>query len=389
MNIRIVSFGRPFILIPGLIAILISGCASTGPVLKRVTNAEKARVLDGAALSSNSGRLHDLPDEDVLGLTDEMKRFVDHQVTGNKSKYGKLTVILNAVVSPQHLGLKYDDSAVFTAAETFRNRRANCLSFTTMIVTMLRYAGLRAEFNDVDIPPVWDLQNNNMLVMYRHVNAIVILSDRSSEVVDFNMDEYDVHYPQHFMSDEAAIAQFFSNRGVEYLLQGNAVDAFRYLRKALAMAPDLSFIWINLGALYRSRGKLDEAEIAYRNALLINPNDFVAISSAARIYKDLGKLDLAAEFERRAKYFRQRNPYYLYKLAMDSFLAGDYETALENIHAAIRKNDEEHRFYFLQGVIYKALDKTNLATQSFDKAIKLSSSEKQADKYRRKIEKLM
>jgi Tfp pilus assembly protein PilF len=381
--------GGLMVAVPVLMLIFDSGCASTGPKLKRVTDAERMQVLSGSALSLDTARLQDPPDEDIIGLTDDMKAFVRHAISRYRGQGEKLKAILDAIISPYHLGLMYDGAASFTASETFERKRANCLSFTTMIVSMLRYAGLKVEFNDVDIPPVWDLQNNNMLVMYRHVNAVVTWPDGSREVVDFNLGEYNIHYPQHRIRDEIAIAQYYNNRGVEYLLQGKNVDAFRYLHKALDLAPEVPFFWINLGALYRNQGKLEAAEIAYRNALEIEPDNLVVISNAERIYKDLGLTELSEYFGRRVKYFRQRNPYYLYKLAMDSFLAGDNETALQNIHGAIRRYDEEHRFYFLQGVIYMALEETEQASTSFNMAIKLSSNRKQADKYRRKMEKLL
>jgi hypothetical protein len=377
------------VFVPVLVLIFNSGCASTGPELKRVSDAEYMLVLSGAELSLDQELSRDLPDEDVMGLTEDMKVFVRRAISRYRGPGEKLKAILDAVISPYHLGLKYDGAASFTAGETFENKRANCLSFTTMIISMLRYAGLHVEFNDVDIPPVWDLQNNNMLVMYRHVNAMVTWPDGGREVVDFNIDEYNIHYPQHRIRDEIAIAQHYNNRGVEYLLRNNTLDAFRYLRKALDLAPDVPFLWINLGALYRSQGKLEAAEIAYRRALEVEPDNLVAISSAERVYKELGLTGLSVIFERRAKYFRQKNPYYLYKMAMDSFLAGDYKTALQDINAAIRRNDEEHRFYFLRGVIYKALHEPGEADSSFNTAIKLSSNQQQADKYRRKIAKLL
>ena len=389
MNIKEI-FYRGF-LVPSvfLAAILASGCATTTPILKPVTSAELARILDGSALSLDFAKLHQLPDDDVIGLTDDMKQFVDRAIGNLNDQYSKLYAIIKAVLSPQNLGLEYGENAIYTAAETFKNRRANCLSFTTMLVAMLRYAGLHAEFNDVDIPPVWDLKNNNTLVKYRHVNAIVTWLNGSRDVVDIDMDGYDIHFPQHPIRDKAAVAQFFSNRGLEYLLHGNTVDSFRYLRKALELDPGLPFLWTNLGAFYGRQGLLHEAEIADRYALQIEPKNMVAISNIARIYKGLGRLQLAAEFERRAKYFRERNPYYLYKLAMDSFLAGDYPAALGKIHTAIMRNDKEHRFFFLQGAIYKAMDKPQLATESFNRAIKLSANEKQADIYRRKIKSLL
>ena len=371
-----------------LLLVLGAGCA-TAPGLKNVSQAEQQRVLSGASLALDAERIRVAPDVDVMGLTEDMKAFVRKAVSQSRTGGEKLKALLEAVVSPRRLGLVYDGTASYTASETYRHRRANCLSFTTMIIAMLRYAGFHAEFNNVDIPPIWDLQNNNMLVMYRHVNTIVSWPGGGREVVDINMDEYNFHYPQHSVRDEVAIAQFYNNRGVEFLLQGNITDAFRYLRKAISLAAEVPYLWVNMGALYRNQGLLQDAEIAYRKALEADPVNLVAISGAERIYKDLGMTELSAKFARQAQYFRERNPYYMYTVARQAFLAGDYSKAIQDINAAIRRYDEEHRFYFLQGVIYKALGESVLAQTSFDMAIKLSASDKQADKYRSKLQKIM
>ena len=76
-------------------------------------------------------------------------------------------------------------------------------------------------------------------------------------------------------------------------------------------------------------------------------------------------------------------------LARNDVLAGDYTTALKNINAAIRLNKFEHRFFFLQGVIYTALQKQNEADASFKKALQLASDPKQRDKYRHKMDMLI
>ena len=234
-----------------LACLFVWGCASTGPGLETVTADERTQILSGSALGLDMIAISVLPDEDVMGLTEEMKRFVDRAISGHKSQNDKLEALLDYIISPAHLRLEYDDNSTYTASETFKYGRANCLSFTTMIVAMLRYMGLQAEFNDVDVPPVWNLQNQNMLVLYRHINSIVTWRDGSREVVDFDMGEYEIHFPQRRISDEAAIAQYFNNRGMEFLFQDNTIDAFRYLRKAIEIAPDVSFLWLNLGTLYR------------------------------------------------------------------------------------------------------------------------------------------
>ncbi|MBF8270296.1 MAG: TPR REGION protein, partial [Gammaproteobacteria bacterium] len=82
-------------------------------------------------------------------------------------------------------------------------------------------------------------------------------------------------------------------------------------------------------------------------------------------------------------------PYYLYSLARDKFLQEDYAGALADIQAAISHFDKEHRFYFLQGVIYKALGRQEKANTSFTRALDLTYNQKQLNRYLSKMEKLI
>lgn len=88
-------------------------------------------------------------------------------------------------------------------------------------------------------------------------------------------------------------------------------------------------------SLYRDQEEFDDAEIAFRIALEIDPLNQIAINTAIRRYK------------------------------------------------------KEHRFYFLQGVIYKAMNVQKLADASFNKALEFSCDQEQQERYRRKLDKLM
>lgn len=365
------------------------GCATDMPRLQRVTNAERQQLLNGKALFPHLNLAHRFPQEDIFGLTDQMKRFADKSVAGIPGQDQRIQALLNAVFSPQKLGMKYDEKATLTASEAFKKHRVNCLSFTTFIVPMLRYLGMHVSFNQVDIPPVWDLQNKDMLVLYQHVNAVALNNNGTRRIIDINMEDYDSFYPQRRIDDRTIKAFFYNNRGMESLLDGNDLQAFLYLRKAVDIDPELPFIWTNLGTLYRKHGLLKFAEIAYRLALRINPNYMVAISQAARNYQDLGEFALAEQFRRRARAFRENNPYYLYAQAKNEVLHGKYKSALNHINAAIRRYKREHRFYFLRGVIYTALSERERADASFRKALELTTSQQQKDRYLNKINKLI
>lgn len=375
------------LLVLGL-ATLIAGCTA----LPRVTPAEEAWLLTGAALHHVDGAAlgADVPDMDsLLALTPEMERFAEKAVAGRWTNGGKVRALLEALLSPKQLGLRYDETATYSAAEAFTRVRANCLSFGALFIALARHVGVEADFNEVDVPPVWNMHDTDTLVLYKHVNVLVRTGPGNREVVDFNPEVYDTSYPQRKISDRVAAAQYYNNLAIELLLKNEPVLARRHLVRAISLAPGLSYLWGNLGSAYRRAGQIKAAELAFVKAINVEPSDYVAIGNVARVFAETGQLEIAKRLERRAGHFQKRNPYYRYREALNAFANRDYETAKRHALAAIRLYYKEHRFHFLLGTTYRQLGDQERARQSLDRAIALTSDDDQASRYRREAEMLM
>jgi len=362
---------------------LSAGCS--GHVSRPQHAIERNWLLSGEALLGSDAAAPELPDDPVLAMSDEMTQFVASVTNGKYGKRAKLRALLQAIINPAQLGIVYDATATLTASETFRQRQANCLSFTTMVVAMVRHIGLDIQFNEVDIPAIWGQHDDSTLVLYKHVNAIVKIDLGPQQVVDLAMEEYDVSYHQRVIPDRLAIAQYYNNRAVELLYDSRHRDSLAYFRKALSLEPEVSYLWTNLGTLYRRAGILDAADVAYGVALDIDSKDPTALSNAARLYRQQGKLDAAVAFETKAERFRMRNPYYRYRQGLNAFLDGDYAPAKGHVQAALRLHDTEHRFYFLLGAIYRKTGDLRRAEQSLRKAIELAAGPRQRSIYERKM----
>jgi len=370
-----------------LLLAALYGCG-TLPVVGELTAAEEALLLDGASLRADASRAA-LPDEAVFSITPEMQRFAEGAVKGHGTDRNRIKALLTALVSPALLGITYDATASLTPAETFRQARANCLSFTTLYILLARHVGLRAEFNEVDLPPIWDMQSPDTLLLYRHVNAMVRPERDRRQVIDLDMEEYDTSYPQRDIPDSLAEAQYYNNRAMEHMFNGQLADAQRYLAKAISVDPHVSYFWGNLGSLYWRGGDLRAAELAFRKALQVFPVDPAAISNAARLYAELGRTSIAQQLEEQAANHRRRNPYYRYQRALDAFTAGDYDSAREYAQAAIEVHRQEHRFHFLLGAAYSRLGDQARARDCFDRALSLAADDKQLSLYRHKIDVLL
>ncbi len=369
-----------------IVSLLSSACTSPGYV-KNITAEDRRWLLSGEALPTAELTDFTVPEESVLYLTREMQHFAEAAVSGYKGR-DKVKALIESLLFPSGLDLQYDAKASFTAEETFRYGRANCLSFTHIFVAMARHVGMDVQYNEVDVPPIWDIRQRNTLVLNKHVNAMVIRSGSIRHVVDLNVEEFELHYEQRNISDQLAVAQHYNNKAMGHLVSGEYVNALQYMVKALGLAPEVSYLWNNLGSLYRRSGNLKAAELSYLIALTEDSGDLVAISNVARLYEETGNDELATYYRKKAHYFRMRNPYFLYNLAQQAFANRDYARAEEIAKKAIHRYDKEHRFYFLLGAVYQQMGNSRFAHINFSKALELSDSHEQQAKYRNKMDRI-
>ena len=89
---------------------------------------------------------------DMLALDAPMQGFIADAVRDERSSSLRFRRLLQALQVHGYLAAEYDAGSTLTAAETFRTRRGNCLSYTNMFVALARAAGLRASYQLVDVP---------------------------------------------------------------------------------------------------------------------------------------------------------------------------------------------------------------------------------------------
>ena len=82
--------------------------------------------------------------------------------------------------------------------------------------------------------------------------------------------------------------------------------ASRSTRRRSGYAPSSVRAWINLGEAYQRLGQLDRAEVAYRQALALDPGAWVPYNNLGSLYQDQGRPDLAEQAYRRAPRPRPR-----------------------------------------------------------------------------------
>lgn len=365
---------------------LLAGCASL-PQQPPVSNSDLTWVLAGADTAAPTGGAALEDAATLMQVTDEMRQFA-RNATQDQPNVAEKTKALAKALGDAGLHLRYDANATLSAEQAFAQRRANCLTYTMLFVALAREVGMPAKFNEVDIPPIWDLGNDTTTLLYKHVNARINLNLSSFVIVDVNGDQYDSHFVQHNISDDEALAQFFNNRAVEERLQQRHADALRHQLRALQLSPDAAYLWTNLASLYLQTGNTRAARIAVSHALALDAGNMVGYDTAAQVYERLGERATASHYRELAQHFLDQNPYYHYQLALTALREGNNHRAYSEAHRAIQLNASDARFFFLIAVVLNNLGESNLAEKSMLAAISLTDDAGQQARYRSKFAQL-
>lgn len=367
---------------------LLSACVSTS--VKKSTlgtiDVSPEMVLNSSPLGEGTENL-DLSSVDILEMTPEMIEFVNSYMEGSTNRYRRMQRLVYAIIGDGNFDLVYDDKTR-TASETFTAARGNCLSFTNLFIAMARYLEIHAEYQEVDIPPDWSLAGESFFFS-QHVNVLVDLGVGMQRVVDFNIYDFQPTYERRTISDARGRAHYFSNIGVEHMMNGNNTLAYANFRQALKEDNRFSPAWINMGILHRREKYPNYAETSYKQALEIYQFNLIAMSNLANLYEEEGKSEWAEQYKDRVRLHRMSNPYYRYAQANTAFIDGDYRTAIENLKYAINMIDDEDRFYFLLSLSYLMSGDKEESTRWMKKAEEVAKKNESREKYSHKLDLLI
>lgn len=354
-----------------LLVIMLGACANQSGLISSQPDPALQKALSGELIFGRIIKDSELPDVDLFGLTSSMKQFAENAVEHGSSDADKaellhLSLIRSGVQGGQ--GITYSTFNTGTAREVFETGKANCLGYTLLYVSLARHVGLKAQVNQVMVPPSWDMNSKRSYFLMRHVNAKVVahksrwplvrevhrISDVSDVVVDLEIRRFRANYRQKALDNFETEALFYNNRAMEFSSDEDEKNSFLYLRRALKVKDDQSFIWSNLASLYRKRGDLDLAEVTYLHALSLDARDLTVLHNLASLYKQTGNLQQSEIYRKKVQRYRNSNPYYLYQAAMSAQAAGDIPKALDYIKRAIQKETDDDRLYLLAADIMKA-----------------------------------
>lgn len=364
-----------------LILLLVSGCNHLD---NTVTTAESAWIQDVINYRQTPGAGQPNELDTILTISEAMRTQVRSRFSGIY-KHSAAEGIALWLLDEDGIGMRYDVTANLTPIEAFEQKRGNCLSFTLLLNALAAELGINIEFNAVDIPNTWGMDEQLGMVFYRHVNGVLTTHGRR-QIFDLAMDIYDAGYPQRFISRNAALALLQANKSVDLLAENKVVEAIHPQKLAISLNPQNADLWANLGVLMKRNGKPQQAELSFRHGLTLDRYNIPAASNLERMYREQGQTRKAQALQKQVERARRSNPYHYYQLALDDYSEQRYKGALRSTNAAIRLHKGDPRFYELKSLIAQQQHNYRSALKSLGKAYELAAGSEQRGKYASKAE---
>lgn len=368
---------KTYLFLVTLLVLFLSGCSSfeTQDPFYSAAVVSRSDLLSGKALFGERAEMLALPEDHVLELNDKMRAYLQRYVPRNYARNIRVRVLARMIFGKGTLGMEYNASKTYTAQEAFLKTEGNCLAFSYLFIALARERGLKVSFQEVEIPPEWSDAGDELYYISRHVNVLIQMKEIKDLVIDIDRVNYKTHYRAWKISDKNAIALYYSNKGTDYLQEGDFENAFRYLVKALKLSPQDAALWSNLGVLYRQKDIYNYAEKAYFIALKYDRRQQSVLSNLSVMYDHMGEIEKSEYYFSLARSHQLKNPYYRYHQALDAFENGDYDLTLRHLKVALKRQEHEHKFHNLLGETYARLGDETRANKAWTKAKELLDSQ--------------
>ncbi|MBN1832266.1 MAG: tetratricopeptide repeat protein [Deltaproteobacteria bacterium] len=326
-----------------------------------------------------------IENDEILKLNAEMRGMVDLYIKPINDEERRAQALYDLMFGSDKLAIRYDNSNTKTAIETIESRSGNCISLANAFIAMGRYADLDVGYLHVDVPDDWQ-RESDLYYQFRHISAAVRIPSNETLGIEFDWMGGMNSARTRLLTDEHGFSAFYSNRGVELLMQDDMDAAMAHMLRAIEIDPDNSNNWTNLGVAYRRLNQLDKAEHAYQQALRRNRSDLSALNNLAILYQMTGKTKDAEKYSKKLERYRRKNPYYMIELSKQEIEKGHYSKALRWAKRAIKKHSGEHEFYYVAAKAYAYLGDTDKAMLHLELAEEYAHQSLNRDRYSRKLE---
>ena len=326
-----------------------------------------------------------IDERDILAIDDEIKDKLDAYIRPLRLKEEKASQLHAYLFTPEGINIQYEAGETKTAQETYDTRTGNCVSLANLYVASARYLGLKAKYQNVIVPRTWE-KGEEFYILPAHMNVVVTINSRTKAVVELVDTYVPLDLDDEIISDKRAFAEYYSNKGVEFLSAKDYGSAVSHLEKSIAVYDGLAFSWSNLGVAYKFNKDYEKAEKAYLKALDIDKKYLSALKNLYALYFDLNETDKVKSLSERVEKYAKRNPYFLARTAEILHSKGEYQGAVNLYKKAVGKKKDEGDFFFGLAKAYYQLGLTKKAEKARAKALNLAKDEEHRLRYESELE---
>jgi tetratricopeptide (TPR) repeat protein len=244
------------------------------------------------------------------------------------------------------------------AAETWQQRRGDCLSLTVLAFSMAREMNMVSQMQEVRVP-VWFDRHDSVDFLSEHVNVLFRRSgplnwtegrlQSDDMIVDFEP-QIGSNREGQPLSDSAILSRYYNNIGAEHLVNARQQLAYAYFKAAILAEPRYPSSYNNLALLYRRAGLQADAEQLLRHAVALSHEATVPLSSLHQLLLEQGRNSEADEYARLLQSRREQDPYYWIGLGLQRLQSGNIRQSIQALEEAQRLTHgfaEIHRYLAL------------------------------------------
>jgi tetratricopeptide (TPR) repeat protein len=245
-----------------------------------------------------------------------------------------------------YLGLLLDQftysEKTFTALQTLEHRKGNCLSVTMLTTALAELVGVEIHYQLLDQNPVFSI-NDDLLVTSDHLRAVlksapeVIQGESMHRVSSIRIDYFNTNGLS-FVDDISVTIQkslFYSNLGIEYLVNNDIDSAYAYVKAALDIYSDNASALNTMGILHRKRGDLLTAEKLYKFGALNYAKAPVFLRNYKNLMASQGREFDVTHFLNAKQKIDQTHPWEWVRAGKAAFSSGDYNEAVTYYRKAL------------------------------------------------------
>ena len=280
----------------------------------------------------------------AMALPDDLRQALEARKSErNLPVQERVQRLIDFMIADDGLALRYQEQPTYGIADSYAQRKVNCLSFTLMFIAMARASGMHAYAQASDDALAMRVLGDTV---YRatHVNAGIEIGGQQYTVDVGWRSLLAVRKPR-TITDMQAIALLHNNNAVEQLLLVKKEAAAEEIAAALALDPLSATIWSNAGVVYWRSGWRDAAERAYLKALELQRGHLGALSNMVALHRNGGDIRLADGYAKRLRRVQAADPFSQFLIAQALLASGAYDDAVAHYRRAIRLLPDEPQFH--------------------------------------------